>query len=70
LEVLKEARKLKNSKIWINEDFSKVTAEIRKNLMSEIKRRRMKGEEGLVLRYDQIRKFTRKDNNNNNMNDD
>jgi len=70
LEVLKEARKLKNSKIWINEDFSKVTAEIRKNLMSEIKRRRMKGEEGLVLRYDQIRKFTRNDNNNNNMNDD
>jgi len=33
--------------------------------MSEIKRRRNYGEEGLVLRYDKIRKFNRRDYNNN-----
>jgi len=34
---------LKNTDIWINEDFSKATAGIKKNLISEIKRRRNNG---------------------------
>lgn len=59
LKILKEAHHLQNSGIWINEDFSKATVDIRKGLLVEIKRRKASGEKGLILVYDKIKKKTR-----------
>jgi len=49
LTVLKEARKLKNTDIWINENFSKATAGIRKSL-EEFLCQKLKDEEITVKR--------------------
>jgi len=46
---LKEARKLKNTDIWINENFSKATAGIRKSL-EEFLCQKLKDEEITVKR--------------------
>ena len=43
VKILKEAKKLKGTNIYINEDFSRATVEIRKKLWAEIKDRREKG---------------------------
>ena len=74
-KILRNGRKLKGTNIWINEDFSKRTLNIRKNLLAEIKQRRNNGEEGLYLNYLTIRKFKKRqpvsdydDNNDNNSN--
>lgn len=62
--IQKEAFKLKNTSVWINEDFSKETLHIRKNLLQQIKARKDNGEKGLVLRYDKIVKLKKPQNNN------
>ena len=57
VDILKQGRKLKGSKIWINEDFSKRTLNIRKKKLAEIKRRKENGEHGLFLKYKTIKQF-------------
>ena len=52
--IMKERRKLKGSEIYINEDFSKETVEIRKKLREKIKERQTKDGEILIIRYDKI----------------
>ena len=64
--ILKQGRNLKGSNIWINEDFSKRTMEIRKKLLKEIKHRKNNGEEGLYLKYKTIKQFRNRTQNVNN----
>ncbi|XP_065684224.1 uncharacterized protein LOC136096636 [Hydra vulgaris] len=44
MKILKETNRLKGSNIYVNEDFSKMTVDIRKKLFAEVKERRLKGE--------------------------
>ena len=55
-KILKNGNKLKNTDIWISEDFSGRTVDIRKKLLKDIKRREGNGETGMILVYDKIRK--------------
>jgi hypothetical protein len=63
-KVLKEAHRLKGLNIYINEDYSRETATLRKKLFIEAKQRRENGE-NVAVRYDQIIKlkngYTKKD---------
>lgn len=54
--ILKLAKNLKGTSIYINEDFSPATMKIRKDLFKEIKRRREKGER-VGIKYDRIVKL-------------
>ena len=51
--VMKNAKKLKRSGIFINEDFSKETTAIRKTLWNEVLELRQKGKYA-ILQYDKI----------------
>jgi hypothetical protein len=53
MKILKETNRLKGSNIYVNEDFSKMTVDIRKRLFAEVKERRLNGE-NLAVRYDKI----------------
>ena len=59
-KILKERKKLKGSDIYVNEDFSRETMEIRRNLREEIKRRHQKDDEILIVRYDKIVKIKKR----------
>ena len=64
-KILKNRNTLKHTSVWINEDFSKETLYIRKQLAEEIKERKNEGETGLVIRYDRIVKIKTRNRNNN-----
>lgn len=53
IEVLKQAKNLKNSEIWINEDFTKEVQEERRKLVPIMKEARRKGQKA-ILRYDKL----------------
>ena len=55
-KILKQAKKLKGTDVFINEDYSRETVEIRKRLWQEVKARRQKGER-VMIRYDKIIKM-------------
>ena len=57
MKILKEGRKLKGTNIWINEDYSRKTVEMRKVLLQQIKTRAANGEQGLYLKYLTIKKY-------------
>ena len=51
--ILKNASKLKDTGIYINEDFSEATNNIRKELRKEMKRQREAGKYSVIL-YDRL----------------
>ena len=53
IEIMKNARKLKGTGVYINEDFSRETMEIRKRLWSDVIKLRQEGKFA-VLQYDRI----------------
>ena len=53
VKILKNARRLKDTGIYINEDFSKETTEIRKRLWEQVKKLRDQGKYA-IIKYDQI----------------
>ena len=53
LLILKNANRLKNTNIYINEDFSDATNEIRKELKVEMKRNRENGKYSRIV-YDRL----------------
>ena len=55
MKMLKNARRLKNTGIYINEDFSKETTEIRKILWEKVKQLRDQGKY-VLIKYDLIYK--------------
>lgn len=54
--ILKNCWKLKGTDIFISEDYSKATVEIRKKLLQEVKERKENGER-VAVRYDKIIKL-------------
>ncbi|XP_047141306.1 uncharacterized protein LOC124816244 [Hydra vulgaris] len=53
IKILKETNRLKGSNIYVNEDYSKMTVDIRRKLFAEVKEQYLKGE-NLAVRYDKI----------------
>lgn len=53
IEILKQAKNLKNSEIWINEDFTKEVQEERRKLVPIMKEARRKGQKA-ILKYDKL----------------
>ena len=54
VRILKHCYKLKGTNIFVNEDFSKETVNIRRDLMKQITERKENGEKNIALRYDKI----------------
>ena len=52
-KIIQKRKMLKDTKIYINEDFSRETNLIRRKLAAELKERRQR-DENVILRYDKI----------------
>ncbi|XP_065683504.1 protein unc-13 homolog C-like [Hydra vulgaris] len=53
VKILKELHRIKGTNIFVNEDFSLETVAIRKKLFTDVKQRRLNGE-NVAVRYDKI----------------